>query len=303
MIFLPHLLAAALAAAPGSAALAPSSPWVVQSEAETCRVLRRFGGRSPVTLSFEQAAPRAPMAMMATGGGLHMPALRDRAAVTADFTGIPLAHFVADGAVSLASGQDVLIWRSVGFRPSGHIASAGGSRRSRGSGGGMVPIEVQEAQRAEAEGRERAVDGLAIKVGMGGNRVLLATGAMSGPMTSLRDCMDRQLRAWGLDPATERTIVAPPVARTRPDTWILFDGASRLSLRRGEIAPITVRLIVDERGKVADCRAAAARDGAAFETALCRNVTANALFMPARAAGGRPVKSYLLTTIRRSGGR
>ena len=63
---------AALVAQPAFAApvtLAPSSPWIVQSADETCRVLRGFGtGNDEVTLSFEQAASRTPMAMMATGG-------------------------------------------------------------------------------------------------------------------------------------------------------------------------------------------------------------------------------------------
>ncbi len=298
--------AAALLAQPAFAApvtVAPTSQWIVQSSDETCRVVRQFGEKgNPVTLSFEQAAPRVPLSMVATGGPLHVPTLRTRAPVTADFTGIDLAHFVADVAAKTEGGRDLLIWRAVTFRPSGKVAGGPGGRRGRGGGGGAVPVDVQQKWRAEAYARERAVQALEIHMGRGGDDVRLETGPMAGAMGALRSCMDRQLATWGLDPAKERTIVFAPVAQTRPDTWLEFAGAPRPALRRDEQSPVTVRLLLDANGKVTGCKANSPRDGSAYEKALCDHVAQSAVIIPAKTADGTPVSSYLITTIRRSAG-
>ena len=302
------LLAEPALAAPAPSMLQPSSPWIVQSADESCRVLRSFGtGGDEVLLSFEQAVPRAPMTMMATGGRLRVPTLKARSAATADFRPIDLAHFVADGAATTSSGKDVLIWSSVGFRPSGHVRSAPVTRARRGGGGnepaGIVTLAVQKARRDEERGRERAANSLDLQIGRGGAPVRLMTGPMRDPMNRLRSCMNRQLSAWGLDPAVEETIVKPPTPQTLPTSWLEFKGASRISLKRDELSPVTVRLIVDKDGKVSSCKADAPRDGKAFEDALCANVARRAIIIPARAENGQTVPSYLVTTIRRSGGR
>jgi hypothetical protein len=300
LLALTALLAEPAFAAPVT--LAPTSGWVVQSADETCRVLRGFGtGSDEVTLSFEQAAMRTPMTMMATGGPIHIPTLKSRSPAMADFVNLPLAHFVADGAARSPSGQDVLIWSGVSFRPSGHVGAVSGSRGRRGGGGvtAIVPLDVQKARRDEDREREKLADALDLQIGRGGEQVRLLTGPMSEPMNRLRACMNRQLLKWGLLPATELTIVKPPSPQTLPTSWLEFEGASRIGLKTDELSPVTVRLVVDETGKVRSCKADAPRDGDAFENGLCANVTRKAMMLPAKTADGRSVASYYITTIQR----
>ena len=293
------LAAAAVVVQPALATpppLAPSSKWVLESSDETCRLIRRFGTDQPVTLSFEQAAERGPLAMMATGGSLRLPGLRAEA--TADFEPIALAHFVADSAARTADGHDVLIWRSVSFSPTGKVAGGSAGRR-RSSSSKQVPLEVQAKRHAEAFQRERETNGVRLQVGRGGDPVLLETGSMGPPMTALRQCLDQQLASWGLDPKVERTIVTPPVALSRPDSWLAFSGSRAPALKRDQLAPVNLRLLVDSAGKVTSCKARSI-EGAAFEAALCAHIAKSAQLLPAKAADGKPVPSYLLATVRRA---
>jgi TonB family protein len=84
--------------------------------------------------------------------------------------------------------------------------------------------------------------------------------------------------------------VVPAKSITDPATWVTFDDYPPDALRR-EVAG-TTRMIfeVDDRGRVAECRAYASSGHADLDTAACAALVARARFSPATYKG-QPVRA------------
>jgi hypothetical protein len=125
-----------LVAASEPVRLQPSSPWVLDYAADSCRLVRTFAdGKQKTVLAFESAAP-GQMDLLAVGNGLK--------GYSQDYDGVPLRFLPVGGkplhgraAVSAESGAPAILWSTVRLVPD-------------------ALIDKLEKQEAEAERRSKA---------------------------------------------------------------------------------------------------------------------------------------------------
>lgn len=117
-------------------------------------------------------------------------------------------------------------------------------------------------------------------------------------LTALNQCAEGFIEYWGLDLAKHRTMKSGP-------HWTNFKTVVRRYLRdypsdavrRGEQGSVRFVVIVDETGKVVECRQSDATVLDRLESGACKGME-RATFEPALDADGQPMRSYYATKIR-----
>ena len=124
--------------------------------------------------------------------------------------------------------------------------------------------------------------------------IVLETGSMGKPLAALRVCVNELMTHWGIDLEKHRTLARRATPRSDPRTWIrpkdyLGEGRS--------IGFINFRLIVDEKGKVAECTILGPTQLGEFPETACSRLARRAKFDPALDAFDRPVRSYYISSV------
>lgn len=116
-------------------------------------------------------------------------------------------------------------------------------------------------------------------------------------VTVLRDCEDKLMRDWGIDPVAWRGLKSRPIPLNRPK-----DRLSDLDYPGGALtanveADVITRLDIGSNGTVSSCRALNVGLYAGFETATCKALK-GAKFQPATDENGNPVSAPFVYNVK-----
>ena len=280
-------LLSAPAEARGVRHLQPTSQWVVEYAADTCRLAREFGeGNQRVTIFFEQFVPGDIFHLTFVGrafGGAQP--------VKAAIRFGPNEKLDPDNRVTLAT---------VGSAPA---ILLGGFQR-------LAPITEAEfaAARAAAKNdlhyeyapigtaRERAATWLELGKVLPFD-IVLATGPMDRPLAALRQCSWDTVKSWGLSIEEQKTLTRHVQPLTPGQTWFKQSDYPAAMLKEGYEGNVNFRVIVDADGKPVSCHVQSSTRPQAFDDIVCRQVMKNAKFRPALDANGKPIKSYYRQSV------
>ncbi len=262
----------------GAVALSPSSQWNVDFAPNKCRLARMFGeGEDQHFLFFEQYYPSASAGLTVAGPALSR--FRSRARTS----------------LSFYEGQDVL--RTEPF--TGEVDGFGNaviySNVNLESGTDGADEEDPTSAIAQLD-TEFAAQSQYVMLRQGSKLVRFDTGPLGEAFEVLNTCTQDMVRDWGLD-------VDQHLTATRAPQWLNQQSVvTRLqrsypsgALNRGQQAIIRLRVIVDEAGKVEQCKTDAATDNP-LESPACREME-RAEFAPALDANGQPFRSYYASSI------
>ena len=133
-----------------------------------------------------------------------------------------------------------------------------------------------------------------------GDEILLSLGVpqLSSALEALNTCGENFVPFWGLDLEKHRDMQSR-VRWTNKDRVIerIVAQYPTEALRRSEQGTIRLVVIVDEEGKVAECRQSGVTEINKLKSPVCREMR-SARFEPARDASGAAMKSYYANTIR-----
>ncbi|MDE0879138.1 MAG: energy transducer TonB [Sphingomonas bacterium] len=101
------------------------------------------------------------------------------------------------------------------------------------------------------------------------------------------------------DPQATRTRNRKVAPAGNPGSWFATDDYPTAARRREEQGPVSVRLAIDARGRVADCVVLQSSGSPSLDAATCLIATRRARFYPATNGDGQPIAStYALPGVR-----
>lgn len=277
---------AAVRAADPPLEMTPASDWSVDAAEGSCGLRRTFeGGADEVGVEIRQLIPDDNFQISVTSGTLSRSAglLRVRFEPDDDWRTIAGAQIIAsNGTQGVLYGDSLL---------------PNADKAATAAAGGAAAVAATVWAEPDRAAREQSITALAVN-GLYGRDIRLQTGPMRQPMDSLRQCMDRLLARWGLDPAVQRTL-SRPVLPVRRESWApRVQRAFERGLNpTGQVGAALVRLIVDSDGKPTACLPHEGYDDPGFEQTVCAPFLRHARFAPALDAAGKPVASYHATRV------
>ena len=215
-------------------AFAPSAPWTVISDGESCRLSRQFGGTEDgITFALQAFSPAATSySVILQGDPLPQ---RDGGSLEFEFSFNPDTK--ATPTTGVLSGGNV---RRLTFSTTLETASALEARRN----GERLPAMIDSV-------REAAVDEFVIAFSRG-RPLSLQLGSMAEPLGRLRECTARLPEKWGLDPAVVRSLSRPAVP-IDIGTWLGPGTYPWEYLRNALSVRVHLRLMTDALGGVSQC--------------------------------------------------
>jgi hypothetical protein len=259
--------------------LAPSSAWVLNYADETCELLRKFGaGEEEVTLILRAGEPGGRFLISAIGQPLATtdPVLTIFVNL-GDVEQVHMPFFAVKNAVGVP-GIEGLSLLSVGPVPNPRETVP------RVGLPGVLAVDPANEQRMNYLALQSALE----------RDVVLETGGMGEPLAALRACTEELMTHWGIDLEKQRTLSRRPTPRGNPQTWISpndYPGGAR---RNGLVR---FRLIVDEKGKVAECAIQGATQPKDFAQTACSRLSRRARFQAALDSSGQPIRSYYTGSV------
>lgn len=281
----PLAVLACLAASPLQAAdeapvvLEPSSQWVVDFAEDRCRLVRTFGpDDSRHVLIFEQGGPGRAFGLTAAGPGL----VRFRSTRTSvRFGEFPPYLDKSSFTGTLGTFGAAIIWSNLAFAPIDDTAVD-------------FPVFVPTLPEIDVE---KAAKVSAISLQWGKSTLIFNTGTLGDAVKVLNQCAQDLLGSWGLDLERHRTAARLPVWTNESEiVRSMIAAYPEKALRKEAQAIIRMRIIVDEAGRVAECKLvdATAEDG--LSSPACK-VMQKAIFSPALDREGKPIRSFYLNNI------
>ena len=287
-------LAPLLIAAAQPVRLQPSSRWVLDYAADSCRLIRTFGDRnSSVKLALESDAPDQ-MDMLAIGKPLD----GYTEEVPAKF--LPVQGNPMKGRVAKAdTGEPAILWSTVFLLPE-EVAAALQKRwdeRKAHRGARPPPLDLAEGAVIKAQRQAFASKTNELEIeAHHGHPVILETGSLGEPIKMFDECSRDSLRDWGVDPDLEDKI-ARPVWAPDPSRWFSAEDYPRDMVVRGEESEVKVRLLVDASGRVTKCTSLSHFKEPSFNQVVCDKFMKRAKFEPAELADGTKVPSYYVNRV------
>ncbi|MBA4165255.1 MAG: hypothetical protein C0510_11635 [Erythrobacter sp.] len=283
--FAPLAALVCLAASPARAAddapviLEPSSQWVVDFAEDKCRLLRTFGeeGNRHV-LIFEQGWPSSSFEFTAAGPEFEQ---FDTSMVTTHFGGfLPVETMQQFLGTNKGFGA-AIIYPSLWFAPNDQKDEEPGSTRHS-----LPQIDPVQASKIDS-----------VSIQQGKKEVIFRTGELSEATNVLNQCAQDLLNSWGLDLDRHRSAVRLPIAlNERRVMDAVFPEIAERVARNVEQGAIRLRLIVDETGKVIECRQVYATMPQSFEVVACKGMK-RARYKPALDNEGHPMRSYYIFSL------
>lgn len=275
--------------------LQPSSAWVVDYAASSCRVLRTFGqGDNQVKLAIESIVPHQ-LTMVAMGRPISTTLFGGD--VETRFLPIQTKPFFGAAARG-ESGVGAVFWLAVpfsnDFKFDGRQFSGTGKR-------GRPPAEPPEAttptaaELAEAQAFMGNVGDLDFSIPRG-SHIALETGPLADVMKLLDDCDRDLLSSIGLDPTVQAQItrLAQPLNLAAWASQIVYPTGG---LQRDEEPTVTFRLLIDAAGHPTKCEAFSRYNAPEFDKSVCASLMKVARFSPAELADGTKVPSYAVQNV------
>lgn len=164
---------------------------------------------------------------------------------------------------------------------------------------GLTDNPSAEGYRNEAErmATEASIEGLFLTDKSGGD-IAFMTGSLKAPFNALRTCLDNLISEMGVDPVALRNR-SRPVFTLNVDKWkneVTNDYPST-AIRNAEQGIVAFMLIVDEKGKPAECRVIRNLASKSLADFTCKNWRRYAKFTPALDADGNPISGVYFSAM------
>ncbi|MEO6582313.1 MAG: energy transducer TonB [Sphingomicrobium sp.] len=114
---------------------------------------------------------------------------------------------------------------------------------------------------------------------------------------ALRNCEDRKMQEWGIDPAMWRGLKVHPVP-LKPTNWVRADEYPRKALKHGLRGWGIARLEVDPDGRIKACTSINRDLYREFSDTVCNALKRRARFQPARDSNDRAVAAPYVVIVR-----
>ena len=283
-----------LVAASGPLRLQPSSRWVLDYAADSCKLSRAFGqDKDKTILQFESTAP-GEMSMIAIGKPLRT----DLDEVPTKF--VPTQDKPFNGNPQRATDHEpALLWSAVVLLPDLLLERLKQKAESEKPKRGVRPPPIDLRERAERRAARQAFAAAAteLEIGVRHRRpVILETGSLGEPIKMFDQCTRNSLRDWGVDPDLEDKIVRD-VWTADPGRWFSSSDYPRDLLQQNKVSEVRVRLLVDASGNVTKCTSLTNFNEPKFNQVVCDKFMARAKFEPAELADGTKVPSYYINRV------
>ncbi len=105
-------------------------------------------------------------------------------------------------------------------------------------------------------------------------------------VTKLRDCEDKKMAKWGIDPAAWHSLRSPPRPLADFRSWIVPESQNVPGTSEGQAV---LRLTISPNGRVAECRYLDPSIASELDEAACRGLSIRGRFAPAYDTSGNPV--------------
>jgi Gram-negative bacterial TonB protein C-terminal len=258
--------------------LAPSSPWNVDYDTESCKLRRGFGeGDGRIGMEITRFLPGDTFQLILFGKPLA--GVSSASKVTITFGELPKQEQTRFAHGNDTSGEMVLIMGGVALRP---------LPVRRDSLSGVVPVaQVQPEE-------EVAVKTVTFSSKPTGTFVF-ETGSLGGAMAALRRCNAALIRSWGIDPDVQLRF--NPVPINSPGRWVTDADYPRAARRDHRQALTSFRLLVDAKGVPSSCAIQLGLGGDEFRKITCDLLMKRARFKPALDRDGLPVAHYFLGRV------
>lgn len=265
--------------------LAPNSPWNMHYTEGSCSLRRAFGaGDEEVLLELKRYAPRSRFEVRLFGKIVRSPESRTN--------------------VSMSFGNERGFLRSnLPSAMTGNLGDVPGLFLSGWIGVDSEVIrqakEDEEVRRpivstADIDAAEDAVQTASFD--FEGKTIQLRLGSMTGAMAAMRKCTRDLVRAWGLDPDVQESLLSRPVLKTKPGRIVSRIRYPENALSEPQQGIVKFRLLIDAAGRPTRCDIQdAVVKSTDFGTETCR-VFMQTRFKPARAADGMPVAGYYISS-------
>lgn len=264
---------------------APSSPWTLDYDADSCALRRTFAsGEDRAYMEIRRFAP---------GLGLQTTVASSRAAdiyhasARYRFTGDEEWQKADLGlSVSLESElKGIIIEPQLVKLPEAEAIEDDAERSAF-----FRSLDFRALE------RERAAEINSLEVRGLGPEFTLRLGKFDAPIAALQDCVDELMSHWNIDVEAHRTL-------TRPASPIDWRASSRMldyppvMLRQQMPGLVNVRLAIDETGKITGCSIQMPLSDRAFEESSCADIQHAFEFDPALDKDGKPIASYWVTRV------
>lgn len=253
--------------------LAPVSPWNMDYGIESCRLMRAFGPQgSPVLLKLENFSLNDSPSLLVVGKRFSSESPFQK--VRLRFGDAPTAEVEALAGSMGDAHTPMLIVRNVDLVP-------------RPPAVFVVPADPEAERRVRTMMIQR----------VGGKAVALQLGPMDKPMAAMRSCIDSLVKAWGLDPAIQRSLSRQAIPLASPRSWVGDNDYPRQAIAEGESGLVHFRLMIDDSGKPTQCVIQSKTKPDEFAPTVCGLITRRARFQPALDSQGKPVPTYFASSV------
>ncbi|MEO8455966.1 MAG: energy transducer TonB [Sphingomicrobium sp.] len=275
--------------------LQPSSRWVLDYAANSCRLSRIFGqGGDTVIFLLESDGP-GDMDMLVTG----TPVAGGDEDIPARFLPVQGKPMKGLAAKSTSTGEPAILWSTVDLYPDDVAARKEKAAAERRAHRGVRPpprdIAEEAADKLQRQDFATKVSEVEIEA-RPGHPVILETGSLGQAIETFDECSRDSLRDWGVDPDLEEKIVRPIWAPNVAE-WFRPEDYPPDMLDQGQQSVVKVRVLVDASGRVTKCTSLSHFKAPQFNQIVCNNFTKRARFEPAELADGTKVASYYATQI------
>ena len=262
--------------------LAPSGPWNLHYENESCKLRRSFGeGDGRVSIEMTRFGPGDSFQLILYGKPIKSLINRGK-------------YKVAFGAFSPHDSKyatkafdgnhiDVTILGLPGLAPRANPIRPEQLNKNIPFRSSITPAQ------------EAAVTKLAI-TSQGQGNFLLNTGSLGPPFASWRTCISDLVRSWGVDPTAQFSSMATPL--TSPATWLSSFDYPTSALRENKEGLVYFRLSIDPNGKITQCSVQRAINQSEFARITCDLISKRGRFTPARDLAGTPVPGFFISSVR-----
>jgi hypothetical protein len=126
----------------------------------------------------------------------------------------------------------------------------------------------------------------------------LAPGAMGPVMKMMALCRDDLRKYWNIDPGPAAKVKEKPRPLKFLASAFSTDDYPSQAVRNGDEGQTGIVLLVDEKGRLADCMIEETSNIATLDAMACFVIHDRVKFAPAVGTDGKPVRSYLTQRIR-----
>jgi len=265
-------------------ALAPSGPWNLEYDEDSCALRRMFGsGEDQAYLEFRRFGPQLGLQTTIASEGMRArnpSRFRYRLSDEVDWRDTTGINITMDSGFSGVLFNTSLIELPEEVRDQPQIVEYLASIDRKG-------IELGAAAR---------VDTISLR-GAYRRELTLHLEKLDAPIAALNECIDELMTHWDIDIEAHKSLTRPAVPTNFRETGRMLDYPPKM-LRQSMPGIVNVRLAVDETGRITACHIQMPLSDPAFEESSCADIQRALEFDPALDKDGKPIASYWLTTVR-----